>query len=150
MAEAKRPKSVVLVAMDGGKHAHYALDFYLTNLSRKDDELIISHSVEPVYQSERYMPREEWAEALEKQHAKISQMKAACAEKLKGKGISWQFRSAKGGSAGELVCRAAEEIRATLIVLGTRGQGTIRRTILGSVSDYVVHHAHCPVCICRQ
>ena len=34
--------------------------------------------------------------------------------------------------------------------MGTRGLGTVRRTILGSVSDYVLHHAHCPVCICRQ
>ncbi len=34
--------------------------------------------------------------------------------------------------------------------MGTRGMGTIRRTLLGSVSDYVVHHAHCPVTVCRQ
>ena len=37
-----------------------------------------------------------------------------------------------------------------MIVLGTRGQGTVRRTILGSVSDYVVHHAHVPVTVCRH
>jgi hypothetical protein len=37
-----------------------------------------------------------------------------------------------------------------LIVIGTRGLGKIRRTFLGSVSDFVVHHADMPVLVCRQ
>ena len=31
--------------------------------------------------------------------------------------------------------------------MGTRGLGKIRRTFLGSVSNYVLHHAHIPVII---
>ena len=53
-------------------------------------------------------------------------------------------------TAGEFVVRVASEEKAKMVVMGTRGMGTIRRTILGSVSDYVVHHAHCPVLIARQ
>ena len=53
-------------------------------------------------------------------------------------------------SPGEFVVKVAEEEKAAMIVMGTRGMGTIRRTILGSVSDYVVHHAHCPVIVCRK
>ena len=37
-----------------------------------------------------------------------------------------------------------------MIVMGTRGMGVVRRTLLGSISDYVVHHAHCPVLVCRE
>ena len=44
----------------------------------------------------------------------------------------------------------AEEENADMIVTGTRGMGKVRRTILGSTSDYLVHHAHCPVVICRS
>jgi nucleotide-binding universal stress UspA family protein len=44
----------------------------------------------------------------------------------------------------------AEEIGAGMIVMGSRGHGKIRRTLLGSVSDAVVRHAHCPVTIIRE
>lgn len=43
----------------------------------------------------------------------------------------------------------AEEVQAAMIVMGSRGLGTIRRTILGSVSEYVLHHSHVPVMICK-
>ncbi len=39
--------------------------------------------------------------------------------------------------------------KATMIVIGTRGMGKVKRTFVSSVSDYVLHHAHCPVVICR-
>ena len=54
-----------------------------------------------------------------------------------------------GGKPGEVVCRIAQEEGAAVIVCGTRGMGTIRRTIMGSVSDYIVHHSHVPVLVCR-
>ena len=51
---------------------------------------------------------------------------------------------------GEFIVDIAKKEGATYIVMGTRGLGKIRRTIMGSVSDYVVHHAGCPVMVCRQ
>ena len=54
-----------------------------------------------------------------------------------------------GLKPGQAICRAAEKENAFLIVMGTRGMGTVRRTILGSVSDYVNHHAKCPVVVYR-
>jgi nucleotide-binding universal stress UspA family protein len=44
----------------------------------------------------------------------------------------------------------AEELGAGLIVLGSRGLGTLRRALMGSVSDSVVRHAHCPVLVVRE
>ena len=54
------------------------------------------------------------------------------------------------GDPGEVVVKVAKDKKAQLVVMGTRGQGLIRRTFMGSVSDYVVHHCHCPMLICRQ
>jgi nucleotide-binding universal stress UspA family protein len=38
---------------------------------------------------------------------------------------------------------------ADLLVVGSRGQGEFSGMLLGSVSDYVAHHARCPVVILR-
>jgi len=51
---------------------------------------------------------------------------------------------------GEGVVQEAIELNANLIVTGTRGHGKIRRTILGSVSDYILHHSSVPVIICHH
>jgi nucleotide-binding universal stress UspA family protein len=34
--------------------------------------------------------------------------------------------------------------------MGSRGHGRLRRALLGSVSDAVVRHAHCPATIVRE
>jgi nucleotide-binding universal stress UspA family protein len=44
----------------------------------------------------------------------------------------------------------ADELGAGLIVLGSRGLGPLRRALMGSVSDSVVRHAHCPVLVVRE
>jgi nucleotide-binding universal stress UspA family protein len=64
--------------------------------------------------------------------------------------ISGRVRSDCGSKPGEIICRVAEEEDVAMIVVGTRGLGKVRRAIMGSVSDYVVHHAPCPVIVCRQ
>ena len=51
------------------------------------------------------------------------------------------------GSPGPQLCSLASEISARAIVLGTRGRGGFKRAVLGSVSDYVVRNAPCPVVV---
>jgi nucleotide-binding universal stress UspA family protein len=53
------------------------------------------------------------------------------------------------GKSDEQIVALAEEIGAGLIVMGSRGLGGIRRLLMGSVSNSVVRHAHCPVLIVR-
>jgi nucleotide-binding universal stress UspA family protein len=71
---------------------------------------------------------------------------------------SWRVKAAGGTVAGthlrmgevalEIVA-LAEELGADLIVMGCRGLGGVRRALMGSVSDSVVRHAHCPVLVVR-
>jgi nucleotide-binding universal stress UspA family protein len=48
------------------------------------------------------------------------------------------------------IVRVAEETGADLVVMGSRGLGGINRALMGSVSDSVVRHAHCPVLVGRK
>jgi nucleotide-binding universal stress UspA family protein len=49
----------------------------------------------------------------------------------------------------QAIVERARRWRAQVIVLGSRGRGTLRSTLLGSVSREVVQQAHCPVLVAR-
>ena len=51
------------------------------------------------------------------------------------------------GSPGRDICDVAQTWSADLIVVGSRGRTGIKEMFLGSVSNYVTHHAPCSVLI---
>jgi nucleotide-binding universal stress UspA family protein len=51
------------------------------------------------------------------------------------------------GHPAEVLMEAADH--ADLLVVGSRGHGAFAAAMLGSVGEYCVHHAHCPVLIIR-
>ena len=57
------------------------------------------------------------------------------------------FAETDQGSPGAAITRLAKDNNMVMLVLGTRAFGTLKRAFLGSISDYVVHHAHCPVTV---
>jgi nucleotide-binding universal stress UspA family protein len=76
---------------------------------------------------------------------------------VEGRGIAEHTSAALGlaqaelqvlaGDPGQALCAFASEVSASALVMGSRGRGGIKRALLGSVSDYVVRHAPCPVVI---
>ena len=71
-------------------------------------------------------------------------------EKVRAVGGTVAQAHLRMGKADHEIVTLAEEIGAGLIVMGGRGRGGIRRALMGSVSDSVVRHAHCPVLVVRQ
>jgi nucleotide-binding universal stress UspA family protein len=52
-------------------------------------------------------------------------------------------------SVPDAIIQFAEENGVDLIIMGTKGRTGIKRFLLGSVTESVVHHAHCPVLVVR-
>src|SRR3712207_964607 len=53
------------------------------------------------------------------------------------------------GTPDEEIVKLAEELGADLIVVGSRGLGSLKRVLMGSVSESVLHHAHASVLVAR-
>jgi nucleotide-binding universal stress UspA family protein len=54
------------------------------------------------------------------------------------------------GEPAEAIVDLARDLDAELIVMGSRGLGTLRSALIGSVSAEVIDHAPCPVLIARS
>lgn len=53
------------------------------------------------------------------------------------------------GDPGKLIVELAENNDYDLIIMGSRGLGTVKSFLLGSVSNYVLHHTNCPVMLIK-
>jgi nucleotide-binding universal stress UspA family protein len=71
-------------------------------------------------------------------------------DRVKEEGVSVAEAHLLRGRPDREVVHLSEEIEAGLIIMGSRGLGGVRRALMGSVSDSVVKHAHCPVMIVRE
>ena len=64
--------------------------------------------------------------------------------------ISFQLKSKliiHSGSAGEGLIEVIKEHKPDMVLMGSRGLNLLRRTFLGSVSSYVIHHSSTPVTV---
>ncbi|MEG4807596.1 universal stress protein [Microcoleus sp. F8-D3] len=66
------------------------------------------------------------------------------------KGLQVEFDCKMEGDPGHCICESAENWGADLIVLGRRGRTGLAEAFLGSVSNYVVHHASCSVLVIQE
>ena len=59
-------------------------------------------------------------------------------------GVNTEFTQ-NTGSPGRMICELATDWNADLIMMGRRGRSGLAEFFLGSVSNYVLHHAPCSV-----
>ncbi len=139
----------ILVATDGSREAALAVTTAADLAKSTDSELHVVHVGELplVYHPERHAYRAEYEE-----HEREAQQRLeAQLERIEGAGATLLAQAhLRMGRADEEIVELAQSIDAGMIVMGSRGQGRLRRALLGSVSESVVRHAHCPVIIVRE
>ena len=65
-------------------------------------------------------------------------------------GLQVKFDSQMDGDPGHCICEYSQNWGADLIILGRRGRTGLTEAFLGSVSNYVVHHASCSVFVIQE
>jgi nucleotide-binding universal stress UspA family protein len=139
----------ILVATDGSREAELAVTTAADLAKSTDSELHVVHVGELplVYHPERHAYRAEYEE-----HEREAQQRLeAQLERIEGADATLLAQShLRMGRADEEIVELAHSIDAGMIVMGSRGQGRLRRALVGSVSESVVRHAHCPVTIVRE
>ncbi|CAD5119931.1 DgyrCDS8510 [Dimorphilus gyrociliatus] len=140
----------VLVAVDDSETSLKAFHFYFETAHKPDNEVLFVHGMEYPYIGGGFPVREEIVENILKETRLSHKSVEERYKKIIEDNEARRFVSEFCPRSGEFIVSIAEKEDASLIVMGTRGMGKLRRTILGSVSDYVLHHAKCPVIIARR
>jgi nucleotide-binding universal stress UspA family protein len=139
----------ILLAIDGSKEAALAARTAVDLAERTDSELhvIHVHRILPVPYAYRGRYTEPEPEPPGGEARALLNRQAREIESAGGKVAGTYLR--EGDPDVEIVAMG-EEIGAGLIVMGSRGRGGVQRALMGSVSDAVVRHAHCPVLVIRS
>jgi len=148
----------ILLATDGSEDAAFAARTAL-NLANKTGSELHAVYVEEVPRRLSYskspsleeMIDPEFEEQMRKHaQAAASQFLEEQVQKIKEAGGEIAQAHPRFGRPYTEIVHLAEELEAGMVVVGSRGEGGVRRALLGSVSDSVVHHAHCPVLVVRK
>ncbi len=139
----------VLLATDGSEEAALAARTAVDLAERTDSELHVV-SVLPTQAPFEYdamgFAIEEPHEEVRQEGQRLLDERVRAIEESGGTVAGAHFRM---GRPDQQIVALADELQAGLIVMGSRGLGGVRRALMGSVSDSVVRHAHCPVMVVR-
>lgn len=133
----------IVVGVDGSPDAARALDWAIEEATRRGLSLLLVHGVEVGAAAASPYGTGMVLEQLEDAGRTVLDEAMAYATE---RGVTADARMEIGSAAHALIeaSRGAE-----LVVVGNRGHGGFVGMLLGSVSNAVVHHAHCPVVVLR-
>lgn len=145
-----KPFERILTAIDFSENSDYAFEYALMLAKQFDAELNIVHVInEPVDLRGFYVPHISF-EQLEKEieEGAMKMMEKFCQSRLSG--FSNFKTSIVTGIPYEAIIKKAEDINASLLVLGTHGRTGLDHLIFGSTAERIVRSASCPVLTIRM
>jgi nucleotide-binding universal stress UspA family protein len=133
----------ILLATDGSEDADLAARAAIEVSNRTASELHVVHGWHDVPTPHlrsfvRAQLRQEAEEVLQKQLERIEQAGGTVAE-----------AHLREGRTIDEILDLSEELEVGLLIVGSRGLGGVKRILLGSISEGIVHHARRPVLVMR-
>ncbi|KAJ3117847.1 hypothetical protein HDU96_005224 [Phlyctochytrium bullatum] len=161
------PRRVVCVAVDSSKYSAHALNWALNNLIHPagdeghEDQVVLLNcrpftlpgpffsnvgDIAGDFTSTPY-DNPEWIDKVDEQGRIESHdlLKRYGAQVL-SRNVACRAIALRGDPREEIAAKV-RELKADVLVVGTRGMGTFKRAIFGSVSDYLLHHCDCTVIV---
>ncbi|VDN95991.1 unnamed protein product [Rodentolepis nana] len=154
MSDTKKARRV-LFPIDSSENCERAFNWFKANLRKPDDIIFFIHVIEPVYTTPAIGLAMESPPMVVDDMTRVMEESIACGKKLgqkymqlaKDEKLECKAFLHVDTKPGAAICKSAIDHGADIIVIGSRGLGAIKRTLLGSVSDYIVHNASLPVAI---
>jgi nucleotide-binding universal stress UspA family protein len=139
----------ILLATDGSEDAAVATRAAMDLAERSGSELHVMHAFE-------FIPPREYMSVALRLHSPSDfsrhgrRLLDEQVERIEDAGGAVAGVHLKTGSPVDQILYASEELEAGLVVVGRRGLGGVKRLLMGSVSEGVVHHVRCPVLVLRS
>ncbi|KAJ1345122.1 hypothetical protein BSLG_000637 [Batrachochytrium salamandrivorans] len=151
----------VCIAIDGSKNSSYAVQWAIDNILRKEtDQVVLLHVrslvtmpalsygaplpiLEVILEADAMSKREDAAKR------DSHELLINTAKIFKQHGLHVRAIALRGDAREELVYKI-EDVRADMVVMGSRGLSAISRLFLGSVSEHLIHNIKCPVIVTRD
>ncbi|XP_063900634.1 uncharacterized protein LOC135120256 [Zophobas morio] len=148
----------ICVAVDNSETSKYALTWTITNIYKPEasDIIYILHSVQMQAVSPFYSSLDASGTSADLLISMREREMEEGRNILKDYGVFCDQKNVKFlleltvGDPRHTICEFVESQNIDLLVLGNRGSGLLKRIILGSVSDYCLNHAECPVLCVKQ
>lgn len=131
----------IIVPLDFSSNSMKAMEFALALADKKHGSITLVHVVEMVYDF-----ASQASLALDSMYKDGENLLKKTIAQYKGNGIPMDYQLTEG-TPSISIARIAEELNATLIVIGTQGVSGIKKTLMGSVTISLVREAQCPVLI---
>jgi nucleotide-binding universal stress UspA family protein len=135
---------VVVVGVDESDHAVAVVERALGEAERRDAELHVVHVFHPPVLPYMGAPIDMAAVAAAQRQAVWSRI-----EPHISRGPVSVERVDLAGYPPDTLIDYADNVKADLVVVGTRGRGDIASLILGSTSHRAIHLAHCDVLVVK-
>ena len=141
----------ILVPVDGSETSHAAVEKAVEFAKAFGSKItVVQALVLDPYIAAEYISASQTNDLIERARTSIEESLAAAKAKFNEQGIEVETKLLEGQVIHREIIRAAEELHADLIIIGSHGCTGFKKLFLGSVAQSLLGESHIPVLIVRQ
>lgn len=142
----------VIIPVDGSSLCQRAFNWFLKFVYRPNDIVYFAHVMHPTASSRMFLftldkPIDVSIQNFSGEYEEASQLVEKYHRLAEENNVTSSSEILAGASVADAILKMAAEKQANLIVVPTRGTGSVKRTLIGDVSKHLVNHSNFPVLV---